>query len=705
MKLFCLKNKKYTAGLLFLSLFLFLFFPNKTHAINLDWPQFHYDAQRAGFNPNETQINPTNVSNLQLAWTKEILPNATTGLLTASSVISNGILYLGSGTGYPYFYAIDVNTGLQLWSASTIGNINSTAAVVNGKVYVTDNAFGVYAFDAYTGQQIWHRGFSFSGSNYLPNSVLVVNETVYVAQLQSSNFGGTLWALNANNGNTVWAISLPTLTSSPSFTNININGVQTPVIYQCINGFSDGYVNAFKANTGELLWSTHTRCRVSSPAIYNGIVYIGSDDGSLYALDAATGSIVWISSTTHSSIDATPAVVNGVVYVGGQSGSMYAYNAQNGNLIWSTPIGAIQSSAAVANGVVYLGTISNFGLYALDASNGNVLWSYSTPRKITASPAVSNGFVYVSADRADGIIAGPLYAFHLSDLISPSTSITQNPQANVNGWNNTDVNITLNATDNNGGSGVKEIHYTVNSGGEQVVSGDSTSFIVSTEGTNTITYWSVDNAGNTEQTNTYSLKIDKTNPIITINSPTEGATYLLNQPITANWNVSDSLSGLTSSVGTVPSGQNIDTSTVGSHSFTVSATDNAGNTATKTVNYYVHYNFGGFLAPVSNNGKVFKTGGTIPVKFQLTDFNGNYVTNAVVNLYVAKITNDIVGTDEATTSTSNADAENQFRYDSSNNQYIYNLATQSSPLGQSGTYQLKASLDDGSFYTATVSLK
>lgn len=322
----------------------------------------------------------------------------------------------------------------------------------------------------------------------------------------------------------------------------------------------------------------------------------------------------------------------------------------------------------------------------------------SSPWNVVVNSAT--GLIYVR-----DATSGNLNVFNdIVDSIPPVTNLTQNPQQDVNGWNFTDVNVTLNATDNNGGSGVKEIHYTINGGVEQVISGNSTSFTISNEGTNTITYWSVDIAGNVEQTNTYTLKIDKTPPTIIINSPIDGNSYILNQPITAVWSTTDNLSGVASSTGTVPSGQNIDTGTVGAHSFMVSAADKAGNTATKTVIYYVHYNFGGFLPPLGDN-KVFKTGGTIPIKFQLTNYNGNIISNATVYLYVAKITDGIVGTDEATTSTSNADTGNQFRYDSTNNIYIYNLSTQNPPLGSPGTYQLKATLSDGSFYTSTISLK
>ncbi len=64
---------------------------------------------------------------------------------------------------------------------------------------------------------------------------------------------------------------------------------------------------------------------------------------------------------------------------------------------------------------------------------------------------------------------------------------------------------------------------------------------------------------------------------------------------------------------------------------------------------------------------------TLPVKFQLMDINNNFISTATVQLFVAKISNGIVGIDEIPLSTSNADTGNQFRYNG--NQYIYNLST------------------------------
>jgi outer membrane protein assembly factor BamB len=61
----------------------------------------------------------------------------------------------------------------------------------------------------------------------------------------------------------------------------------------------------------------------SSPAVANGVVYVGSDDNNLYALNATTGAKLW-SYTTGGYVDSSPSVVKGVVYVGSDDGNVYA---------------------------------------------------------------------------------------------------------------------------------------------------------------------------------------------------------------------------------------------------------------------------------------------------------------------------------------------------------------------------------------------
>jgi outer membrane protein assembly factor BamB len=143
----------------------------------------------------------------------------------------------------------------------------------------------------------------------------------------------------------------------------------------------------------DLKWSYLTNFTVSSsPAIVNGVVYVSSDDGNIYALNARTGAKVW----SHGSDGgfSSPTVANGVVYV--SSSVVVALNAKTGAELWSYPAGDSLSSPVVANGMVYLGS-ADHGVYALSAKTGAKLWSYTTGGFVGTPPAVSNGVVYAGS--------------------------------------------------------------------------------------------------------------------------------------------------------------------------------------------------------------------------------------------------------------------------------------------------------------------
>src|SRR5687768_8636664 len=76
----------------------------------------------------------------------------------------------------------------------------------------------------------------------------------------------------------------------------------------------------------------------SSAAVSGGRVFIGSDDGSLYALDFASGQKVW-SFKTEGPIESSPLVLNGKVYVGSSDNFLYALNAADGKPIWKLQTG------------------------------------------------------------------------------------------------------------------------------------------------------------------------------------------------------------------------------------------------------------------------------------------------------------------------------------------------------------------------------
>lgn len=114
---------------------------------------------------------------------------------------------------------------------------------------------------------------------------------------------------------------------------------------------------------------------------------------------------------------------------------------------------------------------------------------------------------------------------------------------------------------------------------------------------------------------------DTTAPAVDLRSPLEGAVYLLEEDVVADYGCADEPegSGLASCVGTVADGAAVDTSSVGERSFRVDASDVAGNTALARTVYRVVYEFEGFLWPVRNRpyANRWVAGVPVPIRFEL----------------------------------------------------------------------------------------
>jgi outer membrane protein assembly factor BamB len=159
-------------------------------------------------------------------------------------------------------------------------------------------------------------------------------------------------------------------------------------------GSWDGKLYALNSKTGVKMWSFYTGDFLdTSPALANGVVYVDSPDAHLYALNAHTGALLW----SVQGGDTSPAVANGVVYFGSGAG-ISAVKADRGKLLWKYAVpGYVYSSPTVANGVVYIGSGSDWNVDALNASTGAKLWSFTTGNVVVSSPAVANGIAYIGS--------------------------------------------------------------------------------------------------------------------------------------------------------------------------------------------------------------------------------------------------------------------------------------------------------------------
>jgi hypothetical protein len=150
----------------------------------------------------------------------------------------------------------------------------------------------------------------------------------------------------------------------------------------------------------------------------------------------------------------------------------------------------------------------------------------------------------------------------------------------------------------------------------------------STPGPKSVTVTALDNAGNeTSVTHTVTVVApDSRPPAIELLSPLDGAVYLLDEEVRADYSCSDEEggSGLASCAGPVPDGDPVDTASVGPHQFTVAAADLAGNTGTATAGYRVVYDFAGFLWPVRNRPRSneWQAGVPVPIRFELGGNHG-----------------------------------------------------------------------------------
>jgi len=346
-------------------------------------------------------------------------------------------------------------------------------------------------------------------------------------------------------------------------------------------------------------------------------------------------------------------------------------------------------------------------LFNLDPPTGGNYWSdYDTSGEgCNDAPPNDDGFCDVPYTKSLGVQDNYPWTVQNGwpeDIIPPTTTVSLSGILGNNGWYISDVTVTLTATDNEGGSGIAQTEYSFDGAYWNLYTAP---FAVSTEGTTTVFYRSTDNVGNVEATKEVAIKIDKTAPAIVINVPIDDEAYLLNATVLADWSATDSISGIADETGTVPSGGAIETATVGTKTFSVAATDNAGNTASETVIYQVVYNKTGFLPPIKEAPlqSDFKSGRAVPAKFQLTDANGNCLSTAVAYfMYQLVISGETYGDLEEGVSRSEATEGNLFRYDPEACQYIFNWDIKGfSP----GTYNIFADLDDGTSITGQVGVR
>ena len=304
----------------------------------------------------------------------KLLPLSLTLAIVAPAGAAAQSMFRGGPEHLGVYQSANPTLGAALWKFKTNGRVVSSPAVAGDVVYVGSTDGFLYAVNRADGTLRW----KFETQGAVSSSPAVAGGVVYVGSVD-----GRVYAVDAATGKQNWAFKTA---GERRFTAPGIHGgtPRTEVMADPFDVF------------------------LSSPAVASGVVYVGSGDHNVYALDAETGARRW-TFPTGDVVHASPAVSNGVVYVGSWDRNMYAIEVASGRELWRFQTGndtttynqiGIASSAAVAGGTVFFGCRDGH-FYAVDAATGRLRWSHDNRMGwVIASPAVKDGIVYFPT--ADG---------------------------------------------------------------------------------------------------------------------------------------------------------------------------------------------------------------------------------------------------------------------------------------------------------------
>ncbi|MHB8489610.1 MAG: outer membrane protein assembly factor BamB family protein [Candidatus Dormibacteria bacterium] len=347
------------------------------------WSQFMFDAGHTGFNPNETVLSPSQVAGLHQLWDVSLGPAAEATQTSAPVIVDgvvydawgsndvaavrlsdrhvlwrrhfdaavgsrpavvNGVLYATVGSA---LYALRASTGSKVWSYDTRQDLYFTVpTAANGVVYLTTTNGVVYSFNGATGAKRWSR----SVGGQLDSAPALGNGAIVVATNLPS--GARVLALGRSSGHVLWTRDVPGTVwrGGPA--------VSRSTVYVGANA-NVSTLYALRLSDGKRLWSGPLgREMDTTPAVAGDTVIAATIDDGLRAFDARDGAVRW--NATRGEFWASPVIADGVAYIVEDVGTLRALRASSGAVLWFVDQQAFGSAAmgtvAVLDGVVYSAT-------------------------------------------------------------------------------------------------------------------------------------------------------------------------------------------------------------------------------------------------------------------------------------------------------------------------------------------------------------
>jgi outer membrane protein assembly factor BamB len=302
------------------------------------WPGMMLDNQ-TGYLAYGTQVYALNVKNGSLLW-KYPAEGGSKSQFYAAPEVSDSLIVVGDYTNT--LYALDKENGFEKWQFTDAEDRYIASSLFNnGNVYAPNTDSYLYALDG-SGNLLWR--FKTNGPNW---SKPIADEN-YLYLTSMDHF---LYALN--------------LDYSEADLSADKDGVKTLV--------------------SEPVWSLDLGTAVvSNPVLEDGILYVGTVDGVVYAVDLEKKSILWKYTVEDemASIWGTPVLTSDAVFFGDEDGNLYAVDKKNGSALWPSPFEA--GASLISSGI----TVDDKAVFA--ASDGKIfsIDSSKEPKTLTTLDAV-----------------------------------------------------------------------------------------------------------------------------------------------------------------------------------------------------------------------------------------------------------------------------------------------------------------------------
>jgi len=250
-------------------------------------------------------------------------------------------------------------------------------------------------------EELWERSVGDGVDDYFSR----IKPTVAYGKVYSASRGGDVTAFELSSGKQLWSVDLSNVDNSRGFFDNKqsalLSGGPIAGMNQLFIGSENGLVYALNAETGALNWKEKVKGEViAAPAIDSGILVVNTASGIIKAFNASSGEEVWQVEQEVPALSlrgiSRPVIASGGVLVGSPNGELAVYLLDKGQQGWTVPVGEatgstelervidIDSAPLIFGDKIY--TISSRGnLTAVDLRTGQVLWKrqYSSYRQLS----------------------------------------------------------------------------------------------------------------------------------------------------------------------------------------------------------------------------------------------------------------------------------------------------------------------------------